>query len=182
MRSPCCLSNAWTNLYETSCVCVYIYHGTWAHLDDVLHKSLTSVCVSVCVSLLSLLGKGSVKCIRPFIARQRSGKHVPAEKITRNNRNIIGWVCLCIPLSLLGNNSVKTFPRPWRIVGVVFYAVRVVLKESRRLILFRISCCKSNMPKVLSFKIYDIIRFSSANKVTAYWLDYWDSTPIRGME
>jgi Mn2+/Fe2+ NRAMP family transporter len=59
MRSPCnlcvcvCVSvypphqllNAWTNLCETWYVC----HGTWAYLDGVLHKSLLSVCVSVCV-------------------------------------------------------------------------------------------------------------------------------------
>jgi hypothetical protein len=49
--------NAWTNLYETW----YVYHGTWAHLNGVFHKSLPSVCVPVCVSLLSLLGNGSVK-------------------------------------------------------------------------------------------------------------------------
>jgi hypothetical protein len=46
------LLNAWTNLYETC----YVYHGTWAHLNDILHKSLPSVCVSS----LSLLGNGSV--------------------------------------------------------------------------------------------------------------------------
>jgi hypothetical protein len=34
------------------------------------------------------------------------------------------------PLSLLGNNSVKTFPRQRRIAGgVVFYAVRVVSRK-----------------------------------------------------
>jgi hypothetical protein len=98
--------------------------------------------VSVYVSLLSLLGKGSVKCIPLFIARQRLGKHVPASTNTRNNRIIVGcvclWVCLCIPLSLLGNNSVKTFPRQRRVVeGVVFYAVRVVSKESRQLVIRR---------------------------------------------
>jgi hypothetical protein len=32
----------------------------------------------VCVSLLSLLGKGLVKCLPPFIARQRLCEHVPA--------------------------------------------------------------------------------------------------------
>jgi hypothetical protein len=44
MRLPCCLCllNAWTNLYETS----YVYHGTWAHLNSVLHKSLPSVSAS----------------------------------------------------------------------------------------------------------------------------------------
>jgi hypothetical protein len=40
------------------------------------------------------------------------------------------------PLSLLGNSLVKTFPRQRRIVGgVVFYAVHVVSKESRLLVL-----------------------------------------------
>jgi hypothetical protein len=49
-------------------------------------------------------------------------------------------VVLCI-LSLLGNNSVKTFPQQRRIIGcVVFYAVRVVSKEGRLLVLPRTSC------------------------------------------
>jgi hypothetical protein len=40
-------------------------------------------------------------------------------------------VCLCIPLSLLGNGLVKTFPRQRGIVGGIdFYAVHVVSKES----------------------------------------------------
>jgi hypothetical protein len=117
-------------------------------LNGVLHKSLPSVFVSVCVSLICLLGKGSVKCIPPFIARQLLGKHVPAATNTRNIWRIAGrvclWVCLCIPLLLLGNNSVKTFTRQRRIVGgVVFYAVRVVPKESRRLVFPRTYCsCK----------------------------------------
>jgi hypothetical protein len=54
MRSPYCVSvyppyqllNAWTNISETW----YVYHGTWAHLNGVLHKSLPSVCVPACVS------------------------------------------------------------------------------------------------------------------------------------
>jgi hypothetical protein len=80
------LLNAWTNVYETW----YPYHGTWAHLNGVLRKFLRPVCVSICVS----------------------------------------------PLSLLGNGSVNTFPRPRRIVvGVVFYAFHIVSKESRRLVL-----------------------------------------------
>jgi hypothetical protein len=90
-------------------------------------------------------------CIPPSVARQRLGKHVPAAKNTRKNKIIVGrvifyavrvlskeslWVRLCIPVSLLGNNSVKTFSRQRRIVGgVVFYAVGVESKESRRLIL-----------------------------------------------
>jgi hypothetical protein len=137
---PYQLLNAWTNLYETW----YIYNCNWANLNGVLHKSLLSVCVSLCVSLLSLLGNDSVKCILPFGARQRLGIHVLAVMNTRNNRRITGRMCLwdrlCILLSLLGNNSVKSFPRQWRIVGgVVFCAVLVVPKESRRLVLPRTS-------------------------------------------
>jgi hypothetical protein len=59
MRSPCwlCISfiNFWTSLYETW----YVYHVTWSHLSGVLHKSLPSVCVFICVSL-PLPGNGSV--------------------------------------------------------------------------------------------------------------------------
>jgi hypothetical protein len=65
------LLNAWTDLYETW----YVYRGTWAHLNSILHKSLPSVCVcvSVCVypsycckatallsaTLISVIGNGS---------------------------------------------------------------------------------------------------------------------------
>jgi hypothetical protein len=83
----------------------------------------------------------------PIISRQRLGKHIPAAK-----RNC--WTCfLCgscrikgesvglsmYPVSLLGNGSVNTFPRQKGIVGHVFYAVRVASKESRWLVLPRIS-------------------------------------------
>jgi hypothetical protein len=102
--------NAWTNLYETWYVC----HGTWAHLNGVLHKSLPSVCMSLCVSLLSLLGKGSVKCIPPFVARQRLSKYNPAGTNTRNSRRIVG--------------------------RVIFYAILVVSKENGRLVVPRTSC------------------------------------------
>jgi hypothetical protein len=44
-------------------------------------------------------------------------------------------------MSLVGNNSLKTFSRQQRIVGgVVFYVVRVVWKETRRLVLPSTSC------------------------------------------
>jgi hypothetical protein len=49
-------------------------------------------------------------------------------------------VGLCIPLSLLGNSSVKMFTWLRRIFGgVVFYAVRVVSKASRLLVLRKTS-------------------------------------------
>jgi hypothetical protein len=48
--------NGRSNLCETW----YVYHGIWAHLNRLLHKSLQSVFAFVRVSLLSLLGDGSV--------------------------------------------------------------------------------------------------------------------------
>jgi hypothetical protein len=74
------------------------------------------------------------------------GKHVSIAINTRNNRRIIEreclWACISIPLLLLGNYYVNTFPRQWRIVtGVVFYVVRAVSNESRRLVLPRAFCC-----------------------------------------
>jgi hypothetical protein len=59
--------NVWTNLYETW----YMYHATWANLSGLFHKCLPSVSVYMCVSFVSLLGKGSVKRSAPFVARQR---------------------------------------------------------------------------------------------------------------
>jgi hypothetical protein len=61
----------------------------------------------------------------PIVARQRLSRHVPMAGNTYNNRTVGRdvfcavsvspkeslWVCLCIPLSLLCRNSVKTFPR-----------------------------------------------------------------------
>jgi hypothetical protein len=94
-------------------------------------------------------------CSPPIVVRQLLGIHVPAATNTLNNRRIVGGVvfctiliilkenllvCLCIPLSLLGNGSLNTFPRRRRIDGgAVFYAVHVVSKESRRLVLIKTS-------------------------------------------
>jgi hypothetical protein len=58
---PYRLLNALTNLYETW----YVYHNTWAHFSGVLPKSLPSICVTVWISLLSLLGNGSVNTFPP---------------------------------------------------------------------------------------------------------------------
>jgi hypothetical protein len=113
-----------------------------------LIPSPSSVCVPVYISLLSLLGKGSVKCIPPLVARQRLGEHVPGAKNTRNNRRIVRRVCLWVcasspsPSLLLGNYWVKTFPRQRRTVeGVVLDAVRF---EITRLVLPRTSCSLLN--------------------------------------
>jgi hypothetical protein len=101
--------------------------------ESISRAYFTNPSISLCVC----------KCIPPIVARQRLGevypsfharqllgKHVPAATNTSNNRRTVGHVSLCIPLSLLGNNAVKTLPRQRRIVGgVIFYAVRVVPKE-----------------------------------------------------
>jgi hypothetical protein len=87
-----------------------IYHDTWAHLNVVLHKSLTTVCVCVCVF--------------PIASRQPFGKNLPIYARQQLRKNITADI----------HNS-------RRIVGrVVLYAVRVVSKESRRLVLPRTSC------------------------------------------
>jgi hypothetical protein len=81
-------------------------------------------------------------CIPLVAARQRLGKDVPSSTNTHDNKRIIGrvifyavrvlstarqWVSLFIPLMLLGNNSVNTYPRQRKIVeDVVLYAVHVV--------------------------------------------------------
>jgi hypothetical protein len=99
------LLNAWTNLYETW----YLYHGTWAYLNGVLHKSLPSVCMYIWYPTT--------------VAGQRLGKKCyRGNEYTRNNRRLVR--------------------------RVVFYAVHVVSKESRRLVLPRTSCliCSSPVP------------------------------------
>jgi hypothetical protein len=70
MRSPCCLCihhyqffDACTNLYETW----YVYHGIWAHLNSILHKSLSLVRV----------------CVSPTVAWQRLVKNVTAATNTQ---------------------------------------------------------------------------------------------------
>jgi hypothetical protein len=66
------------------------------------------------LSPLSLLGNGLVNMIPSYVAWQRFDKQYPATTNTRNNRRIVG--------------------------SVVSYAVRVVSKESMRLVLPRTSC------------------------------------------
>jgi hypothetical protein len=93
-------------------------------------------------------------CVPPIIVKQRLGENVTARSNThaaieelfgatfsiRLDSYQRNFVDLCIPLSLLGNGSVNTFPRQRRIVrGSVFYVVRVVSNESNRLVLPRSS-------------------------------------------
>jgi hypothetical protein len=87
----------------------------------------------------SLLGNGSVNTfprqrilatIEELLDASFSIRSVSYQRRVRGS--------ICVSLSLLGNGSVSTIPRQRRIVGgVCFYAVRVVSKESRRLVLPR---------------------------------------------
>jgi hypothetical protein len=140
MRSPCCLCVCESHLLTFECLNRSLWNLVCTSISWHLSSS-QSVCMSVCVALLSLVGKGLIKYI-PFIAGQRLGKHVPAATNTRKNTRVVRRVFrgLCIPLSFLGNNSLKTFPRQRWIGGVVFYAVRVVSYESRQLVLPRSYC------------------------------------------
>jgi hypothetical protein len=96
------------------------------------------------------------KCLYVRIARQWLGNYVTAATNAHRNIIIVGrvifyaariltkeisWVSLCILLSLLGNGSINTFPRQEGIVrSVVSFAVRVISKGSRRLVLPRNVC------------------------------------------
>jgi hypothetical protein len=83
---------------------------TW-HLSQSQRRTswIPPISLSVWLSLLSLLGKGSVKWIPPFTVRQRLDKHVPAATNTSNFIRIVESVCLWVSLyfhlSLLRNNS-----------------------------------------------------------------------------
>jgi hypothetical protein len=158
MRSSCCLSmnpplpstfEHLNHFYETW----YVYHGNWTNLNGVLEKPLPPVSVSVCVAHLSLLGNGSVNT---FQWQQIQATIEELLDVSFSMRSVLSkeslWVCLCIPLPLLGNNSVKTFQRKrWIVGGVVLYALRVVTKESRRLILptlTTISVCQTTHGRI----------------------------------
>jgi hypothetical protein len=55
----------------------YVYHVIWANLNGVLHKSLSSISVSVCVS-------------PRIVARQWLGRHVPVVTNTSKNGKLLG--------------------------------------------------------------------------------------------
>jgi hypothetical protein len=59
--SPYQFLNAWTNLYETR----YVYHGTWAHLNGVLHTSFPLVILCLYV-------------YPPSVTREQLGENVTA--------------------------------------------------------------------------------------------------------
>jgi hypothetical protein len=79
---PLLILNAWNNINETW----YAYRGSWSHPKGVLHKSLSSVCVSECVSPV-------------IVARQWLGNHVLASSTTRKNKRIIRRFIFCSSMS-----------------------------------------------------------------------------------
>jgi hypothetical protein len=120
-----------------------VFYSTWAHLNGVFRKSLSSVDVYIYIYISPHI-----------ITKQRLDRHVPAPTNTSNDRRSFGhvvfsavrivskeslWVCLSsvVARELLG----KTFSQQRRIVGgIVFYTVFALSKEIRRLILPRTSC------------------------------------------
>jgi hypothetical protein len=139
MRLPCCL-----------CVYLYVYPPVNFLMPEPISVKLRMhtmapepLSTAYFINPISLC---ACICIPPIVTRQRLSKHFPAATNTHNRRigrvvfcavRVVSkeslWVCLCISLSLLGNGLVNTFLRQRRIGGgFVFYAVRVVLKESRR--------------------------------------------------
>jgi hypothetical protein len=98
--------------------------NVWMALEPVLTAYIINPShqsVSVCVSLLALLDKGSVKTATNIC----------------NNRTTVR--------SVSTYRSIKTFPRKRRIVGsAVFCAVRVVSKDRRPLVIPRTSCSVSH--------------------------------------
>jgi hypothetical protein len=53
---------------------------------------IISFSMSICVSLLSLIGNGSVKCVPSFVVEQWLGKNVTA--VTNTHATIVGRVVL----------------------------------------------------------------------------------------
>jgi hypothetical protein len=112
MRPPCCLCiceshlqllNAWTNLYENW----YVYHGSWAQLKAVLHKSLPSVYVYPLI-----------------VARQQLGKNVTNTQATLEefldasfSMGFVSYqrrVCVSVYLLIVTRQRLNLFLWPWR--------------------------------------------------------------------
>jgi hypothetical protein len=93
-----------------------------------IQRSQRSVPVSV--SLLSVVGNGSANAAAVTNARRDRGfVYRVIFNVPCLSREIL-WIFLCIILPLLGNNWVKTFQRQLSIIEDVFYAVRIVSKDT----------------------------------------------------
>jgi hypothetical protein len=90
--------NAWTNLYHTW----YVYHGTWAHLNGIIHKPFPSICVCVCVCVcvcipLSLLGNGSETCLPSCCLATNTQNNKTVERVIFYAVWVVSKESLCIP-------------------------------------------------------------------------------------
>jgi hypothetical protein len=90
-------------------------------IEYVYGITLLSVCVCVCVSPLSLLGNGSVKV--PLSLLSNGSVRIPPDSCVYYEITLIS-MCLSV----------------WPHNCLVFYAVRVILKGRKRLVLPRTSC------------------------------------------
>jgi hypothetical protein len=99
----------------------------------------------LCVFFLALLFNGSVNTFSWQRIHGTTKELLDASFAVRAV-SYQGSLWISVPLSLLGNNSVKRFPRRRKIVrGAFFYAVSVISKESRHLVLPRTSCLFSSV-------------------------------------
>jgi hypothetical protein len=120
---PLLISNAWTNLHESW----YVYHATWSHLNGIHHTSLPSVIPTL----------QPVKFLRQNLnIAWCASVRIPPIKCQCLNQYL--WNLVCISWHLSPSqiwHSLYVFPNI-----LVFCAVRVVSKESRRLVLPRTVC------------------------------------------
>jgi hypothetical protein len=140
MISPCCL-----------CVCVSAPPITFWMPEPIFTKLGMYAMVREPISTAYLINpshQSACLYMYPPYHCQATARYTRSRdnEKTWNDRRIGGsvylWVCLWSSLPLLGNNSVKRFPRQDRIVGgVVLCAASVVSKQSRRLLLPRTSFC-----------------------------------------
>jgi hypothetical protein len=90
----------WTSLYETWYVC----HGIWAHLNGVLNKSQSSVCVSVCVSPIVARQRLVTAVINAHAAIEEllnalfsvRCANIPIQQLQRVNQNLFRWCEGCL--------------------------------------------------------------------------------------
>jgi hypothetical protein len=159
MNPPYWLLNTWASFYETWYSC----HGTWAQLKSVLHKSFSSVCVSLCVSLLSLLGKSSINCISPFLLgngcvnlSQQQPIHATIEELL--DARVCGSVCV-FPYRCY---TIKTFLWRGRIFGSIVFMRFVSYKRKLGIWV---------LPRTSYFSLIDYIIWNSENMkvIFAVW-------------
>jgi hypothetical protein len=154
--------------------------------------------VGLCVySPLSLLGSGSVNTFPRQRMHSKVGELLGAS-FSVHPESIKGEsVSLCMPLLLLGNGSVD-MSRQRRIGGgVVFYAVHLVSKENRRLVLTRTSCNSYSLKSLIinnhsclvpwdsrpHFTVSDLrLPFSSPPTTRRVTVEVFDPASIRGFQ